>query len=116
MKVQVTEQEIRKAVEELNDALEFALDAQSQLDDFKYNVDIERNRAIASGIEGKNEAERKANLEAQFEHENEVLFGMQKAVNRARLGVSIAENNLSALRNIVRLYVAVTAAESIIDA
>lgn len=104
MDIKLTEEDVYQAFAKLNAALRAAYDVQVMYDDFKNNIDLEKNRATSKGVEGSNEAARKANLELMFEHEYEQLNHLQKELNRAKLLVTIAENEASAIRNVIRLY------------
>jgi hypothetical protein len=72
--------------------------------EFKSSLDIQIAQAIVDGkIEGKNETERKANVEIVFGVENKRLRSISKDVAEARLQLDLAEIEVSRMQALLRL-------------
>ena len=73
------------------------------LAEVRFELDAEEATLIASGIEGKNEAERKANLRLKLESKYAELHGAELGAAQARRDVEVARIQLDGLRYQLRL-------------
>lgn len=73
------------------------------LAEVRFELDTQEATLIASGIEGKNEAERKANLRLKLESKYAELHGAELGAAQARRDVEVARIQLDGLRYQLRL-------------
>lgn len=73
------------------------------LAEIKFELDAEEATLIAAGVEGKNEAERKANLRLKLAEKYAELHGAELGAAQARRDVEVARIQLDGLRYQLRL-------------
>lgn len=69
----------------------------------KLELDTEEARLVVGGVEGKNEAERKANLRVQLNGQHQALHVAESGAAQARRDLDVARVRLDSLRYQLRL-------------
>ena len=91
----------------LREALSASLTAQHKaahnLALIKLNLDTEKNKIIAAGVEGKNAAERDANIELALTVETKAYNDAKFQLDEANLSVALARLEWDAMRYELRL-------------
>ncbi|GAA5514902.1 hypothetical protein Dcar01_03666 [Deinococcus carri] len=81
---------------------EYARSAQMEAD-VRFELEFAEAHALAEGVEGRNEAERKANLRLALAEEYSALKAAQDGLRDARRDLDVAQALVSSLRSQLRL-------------